>query len=206
MKTFFQLIADEAALSWITTQANKPEAEAQAIVQGWRQQARQMGIPDSVCLHAMVQAGCTFKEDIPQLGPTWEDFQYLQNWDFPDPPTENSLVSWIPRPLLGSTSQDVNQQKVLIQEFKANTGLPPRYELSFGSVNHLAGMSLAHFQATDKDPFYGLVVRTDTFGSTGCRLRLGWLQGRLDCDWLWGDEGHPDMAVFVLGVIRSLGH
>ncbi len=203
---YFLLLSDNDAVVWIVEYVKKSEAEARQAVEGLRQKVRAHGVADSVKIHAEVRPGCLFKRDIPQMGPCWEDFRYLQDWVFPDPPTEHCLVSWIPVPLADSTAKSVSGQTAAIVKFKAEAGLPAWYEFSFGSVNHISGLALAHFNATGKDPFNGLVVRTDTCRSDGYRLKLDWDQGRLYCDiWRWDGDSYPSLAVFALGVVKALG-
>ena len=100
----------------------------------------------------------------------------------------------------------MSEQAAVIASFKTEVGLPAWYDVSFGSVNHIGGMSLAHFNATGMDPFNSLVVRTDTCCADGGRLGLDWGQGRLCCDgWDWGEARDSDLAVFVVGVVKALG-
>ena len=197
---------DNEAVAWIVEYAKKPEAEAWQIVEGFRCNARMAGVADTVKIHAEVQPGCTVKRDIPQMGPCWEDFKYLQGWNFPDQPTEHALVSWISAPLPESTEKNMSEQAAVIASFKTEVGLPAWYDVSFGSVNHIGGMSLAHFNATGMDPFNSLVVRTDTCYADGGRLGLRWRRGRLCCvDWYWGGGRRSVLAVFVVGVVKALG-
>lgn len=204
---FYLLLDDDEAIVWIVKQAGKSEAEALQIVGGWREKARKAGVKDNIHIHAEVQPGCFFKRDMPQMGPTVEDFQYLQSWSFPDTPTKHALVSWVPAPIAQSTAKDVSEQKALVASFKASAQLPAWYDVSIGVLNHVAGLSLAHFNATAQDPFAGLVVRTDTCDSGGGRLDLFWDQGRLRCDnWLWSGLRNSGFAVVALGVVEALGH
>lgn len=203
---FYILLSDDEAIAWIVEWAKKPEAEARQIVSGFRRKARAVGVADTVKIHAEVQPNYLFKRDMPQLGPCWEDFQYLQDWNFPDPPTEHAFVSWIPAPLAGSTGKNVSEQTAMVTAFKTEAGLPVWYEVSFGTVNHIAGLALAHFNATGQDPFDGLIVRTDTCVSDGGRLELSWDEGRLHCGyWDWVEYRSPRLAVFALGVVKALG-
>ena len=199
---FFFLLSDEQAVAWIIKWSGKSEAEARQIVEGFRKKARAHGIADTVKIHAEVQPGGTFTRDLPLVGPCWEDFKYLQGWDFPDPPTEHCLVSWVPAPMADSTVKTVVEQKALIATFKKEAELPAWYQLSFGSVGHVGGLALAHRNATSTDPFNGLVVRTDTCRADGDRLVLHWREGRLDCV-CWGGDGgrNSNLAAFAVGVI-----
>lgn len=203
---FYVLLTDEEAVAWLVKCGKKPEAEARQIVNGLRQQARSRGVADGVKLHAEVQPGCLLKRDMAQMGPCWEDFKYLQDWNFQDSATEHALVSWIPVPLEGSTDKNASEQTALVQSFKTDAGLPAWYKVSFGSVNHVGGLALAHWNATKSNPFANLVVRTDTCDSDGYRLGLRWSEGRLDCDyWHWDGRRRSRLAVFVVGVVKALG-
>ncbi len=211
---YFTLLSDDEAVEWNVEYGKKPEAEADQIVKGYRQKARKQDVADTVEIHAEVQPGCTFKRNIPQMGPTWKDFKYLQDWDFPDPPTEHSLVSWIPTPLAGSTCKNVFEQSGVIQMFKVEAKLPAWYEVSFGSATHVAGMALAHYKAAGpktasasyKDPFKNLSAFTETCEVDGNRLDLRWKLGSLCCGSSdWGYKGRdPGFAVFAVGVVRAV--
>lgn len=202
---YFVLLTDEEAVDWLVKRAKKL-AEARQIVDGWRQQARAYGIADTVLLHALVHPGCTFKHHIPKLGPCRKDFQYLQDWNFPDDPTEHALVSWVPTPLRDSTSKNVTGQTELVSAFKTEVQLPAWYQVTFGSVTHVAGLILAHSKAANQDPFNGLIVRTDSCRADGFRLYLRRSGGLLSCgDWHWDDGRNPGIAVFAVGVVKALG-
>lgn len=203
---YFLLLSNDKAVAWIVEYGKKSETEARQIVNGFRSKAREQGIADNVKIHALVHPGCLFKRDMPLMGPCWEEFASLQDWDFPDPPTEHCLVSWVPAPLAESTTQNVAEQTATLAAFKTTADLPSWYEVSFGSATHVGGISLAHYQATGKDPFAGLVVRTDICSAGGRRFRLLWRKGRLYCDdCSWGDGRYNDLAVFALGVVKALG-
>lgn len=204
---FYISFSDDEAVAWLVKLSGKSKSEARQIVAGLRSETRKLGVKDSVNIHAETQPGCLFKRDTPQMGPCWEDFKYLRDWDFPDPPTEHALVSWIPGLLSESTSKTVDEQRELVARVKVAVNLPPWYELSFGSVGHLAGMALLHHKATEgQDPWKGLIARTDTCLADGSRLHLRWDGGQLYCV-LWNlDEGRRDfVGVSALGVVKALG-
>lgn len=206
MSEFFILLTDDEAMAWIVKWAKKSKVEAHQIVDGWRKQARARGIADNVMIHAEVLPGCTCKRDIPKLGLCWDDFSYLQGWSFPDEPTEHSLVSWIPAPLRESTSSNVPEQTGLVSAFKTVAALPAWYEISFGSVTHVAGLIHAHSKVMNQDPLNGLIVRTNICGTDGNRLFLDRRGGWLDCGyWRWDEGRYSDVAVFALGVVKALG-
>jgi hypothetical protein len=202
---FFVLFSDDEAVAWIRKWAGKTEEEARQIVQGFRTKARTHGVADTVHIHAKARPGATFKQDLPLMGPCWERFHYLQYWDFPDPPTEHCLLSWVPKPLQGGTNKDHVKQYALIAAFKAEAGLPGRYHVSFGSVGHVGGLVLAHFNAYHEDPFGGRLVRTDTCKTGGFRLQLSWFTDSLNCgQWYSDSNREPDLDVFAVGVIKAL--
>ncbi|MDO8499146.1 MAG: hypothetical protein Q7S66_00610 [bacterium] len=204
-REYYILLSDEEAVKWLVERAKKTEAEARQFVEGLRVEARQAGFVDEVKIHAERLLGATFKRDIPQMGPCMDDFRYLQGWNFLDPVTKFALVSWVPAPLAGSTSKSTNQQKEMVAAWKTAANLPEWFRVSFGAVVDAAGMALAHFRATGKDPFAGLVVRTDTCFAGGYRLYLRWHDGRLLCGvWRFDDGPDDDVAVFALGVVEAI--
>lgn len=199
---YYCLLSDDEVVAWIMKYAQQPKKEARRFVSGERHKALAKGVAYEVKIFAEVQPGCLFKRDIPEMGPTWHDFKYLQlDLDFYDPPTEHCLISWIPVPLASSTNKNVYEQEALVVRTKV--GLPVWCNISFGSVNHVAGFAIAHFKATGKDPFSGLMVRTDTYSAGGRRLLLGWDRGRLYYDSWYSFEARISvLAVFVVGVVR----
>lgn len=204
---FYGSLSDEEAVAWLVKVAGKPEPEARQLVVGLRSEARQLGVGDEVPIHTESEPGCIFKRDIPQMGPCWKDLKHLREWDFPDPPTEHALVSWVPGLLRESTSKTVDDQRALVARFKTEANLPSWYELSFGSVGHLAAMTLLHHKATNgQDAWRGLIARTDTCNVDGSRLLLYWSVGELHCDyWDLDEERRDNVGVSALGVVKALG-
>ena len=203
---FYTLLSDEEVVAWIIKYAKKSKAKARQFLLSMRQQARMRGVADTIRIFVEVQHGCLFKRDVPKMGPTWDDFKYLQNWKFSDPETEHALLTWIPVPIDNSFNKNVAEQMGVVQSFKSVAAIPEWCALSFGSINHVSGLALAHFNATGKDPFNGLFVRTDTGYSGSCRLELDWGGSRLDCGrWGWDAYRGSDVAVFVMGVVKALG-
>lgn len=168
----------------------------------YRAQARRQKVPKSVPLCYKVRAGFTLKQHAPQVGPCYEGFQYLQNWGFPDEPTKECLVFWIPRIVPGSVKKNVSEQMAHLAELRAQTKLPSHHLASFGSSALLAGLILAHFKVTgERVPLDDYWVRTDTCSADGSRLSLHWFEGSLRCGaWHWGGERRARLAAFALGV------
>lgn len=206
---FYILLSDEEAILWIRKYDLGSESHARQVVNFFRGRTQLLGLGTDVKIHAVVLPGCTVKDDVPLMGPTWGNLEYLQDRNFPDPPTEHALVSWIPRPLLGGQYWwlNIDESEVMLREFKGH--LPVSYQLSFGSVNHVSGLALAHLRATGINPFYGASVRTETRGSDGNgrpgRLGLTWRDGSLYCD-VWYQDEHKErnLGVFAVGVIKAL--
>lgn len=203
---FYTLLSDRQARNWLMKRAGKSKEEARQLVKVVRSMASQDGVPDNTLIFADVLPGCLFKRDIPKMGPCHEDFQYLQDWKFVDPPTECCLVFWSPCPIPGSTEKNYEEQVAIVKARGVAAGLPDWCDFTPGSVGHIAGISLAHFKAMGEDSFSGLVVRTSTCNADGRRLDLSWDGGGLDCDdWVWGGRPRSVIAVFGLGVVKALG-
>lgn len=205
-RRYYSLLSDGEAAMWMVDRAKISEVDANRIAQGLRKEVMACGVARSIKIHAEVQPGCLFKRDIPRIGPTCDNFKYLRNWSFPDPPTEHCLVSWVPSPLIYSSNKNAAEQMEMMRFFKLDIGLPAWYELSFGSVNHLAGMALAYHRAVGRfpHPFTGLTARTDTRHVDGGRLWLGLHEDHLYCG-CFDRDGYRDSrrAVFAVGVVKA---
>lgn len=206
MREFYTLFSDDEAVIWIVEYAKKSKTEALQIVNGFRKSHRGIGVADQMKIHAEVLPGCTFKRDLPQMGLVSKDFfTRFGYWNFPDPETEHCLVSWLPVPLADSVNKNVPEQKEILSMFKAESGLPDWYEVSFGSINHVAGMALAHLKATTMNPFNGLAVNTDSYDMFRYRLRLQWADGQIHCSFCpWDEDRFPRVATFAVGVVKAL--
>lgn len=206
-RKYHSLLSDDEAVAWMADRAKISWVDANRIAQGFRKKAIENGVACSTKIHSEVQPGCVFKRDIPRIGPTCDNFKYLRGWSFPDPPTEHCLVSWISSPLTCSSNKTAAEQMEMMRYFKLDAGLPAWYELSFGSVNHLAGMMSAYYRAVGRFPhsFAGLMARTDTRHEDGDRLWLGLHEDHLYCG-CFDRDGHRDSrrAVFAVGVVKAL--
>jgi len=164
----------------------------------YRQLAREHGFATTAVCHR-VRAGYTLKRHAPKAGPCHERFQYLQGWDFPDEPTVDSYVFWIPLILAGSTYKSTHDQRALLAKLRTRLDLPVPHLRGFGKVALVAGLILTHFEATGERS--ALVARTDTCIVGGRRLSLSWHEGALRCvRWDVGDGPFGDVGVFALGV------
>lgn len=206
---FTRLLTDAEAIQWLVRKnegGGKPEADAHWLVTNMRADATRRGIPPETKLHGEFIAGKTFKHDIPRMGPCWEDFMYLQQGNFPDPPTTHCMVSWSGAPFLDSVDKNVAEQLEHLAAWKTHLELPDWFTPSFGSTVHLGGMALAHFKETCTAPFADLIARTDTCDEDGRRLGLRWFGDSLHCGrWGWDDSRRPLIAVFAMGVTEALG-
>jgi len=154
-----------------------------------------------------VRAGFTLKHHAPKFGPCHQNFDYLQDWNFPDDPTTDSLVFWVPRLLKNSTSKTKDQQMKLLSQLRTKLELPAHHLTGFGNTALVAGLILAHHKATSECiPLNQYYVRTETCFAGGGRLALHWRGVVLYCDgWVFGDHANGGVGVFALGV-EALGH
>jgi hypothetical protein len=184
-----------------------PDSEApekhRHLVAIYRAEARRLGIPDTTPVLYRVRAGFTLKQHAPLAG-TWchDNFQYLQDWNFPDHPTPDCWLFVIPTLLPGSTSKSSVDQLLLLRATSRRLGLPNNHMVNFGDVGLLSGFLLAHHKATRVHlPRNGLWVRTDTYDSDSSCLKLYWRNNDLFCDnWPCYDEAHDHLGAFALGV------
>lgn len=204
---FFRLLSDYEYVDWLKEHTGNYSLGVLDFVSGFRVKAFRYGVADNVKIHAEIFPGATFKRDIPQMGPCCSNFKYIQDWHLPDPPTEHAGVSWIPTPLSESTDKNMFEQKAVVARFSSRAILPTWCQVSFGSAVYVAGMALAHQQATGIDPFNSLVVRTDTCRTdNNFRLNLFWNRDRgcLDCGDAPGDELRSSgLSVFAVGVVKA---
>uniref|UniRef100_A0A6M3XW69 Uncharacterized protein n=1 Tax=viral metagenome TaxID=1070528 RepID=A0A6M3XW69_9ZZZZ len=161
----------------------------------FRDYATKIGVDKDAPVCYEVKAGYNIKKHAPLSGNCYEDFKYLQDWDFEDE-TQDSLVFWIPKILPDSFNKNVKEQKELIKDFSDD----------FGSVSLLTGLILHHFETTGEK-----LCESDYFKTSSClrnsgeRLGLGWDGGgRLGCvRWDWGDDGyrHDGLGCFAWGCV-----
>ncbi len=172
----------------------------------YRQLANEHGVPTTpVCYR--VRAGFTLKSHAPKAGPCYQGLSYLQGWNFPDEPTADSLVFWVPRVLNGSTSKTKDQQRAFLKDLGRKLKLPAHHLSGFGKVALLAGLILAHHKATgERIPLGNYWVRTDTCYAVGDRLGLGYFDAAgLYCYyWSFDYNAYGVLGVFALGV-ETLG-
>jgi len=178
-------------------------SQYQVTLAKYRALATDWGVPTTTSLCYRVRAGFTLKRDAPKLGPCYNDFQYLQDWNFPDEPTQDCYVFWIPFIVPGGMGKNVAEQLQLLAELRSQHGLPSHHLTSFGSGALVAGLTLAHYKATGKRaPEDCRWVRTDTCNAgSSRRLGLSWFGGALYCDyWYWVGERDVSVGGFALGV------
>lgn len=184
-----------------------PEAH-QATLAKYRALATKWGVATTTSVCYLVKSGFTLKRDAAQMLGAYKRFQHLQDWNFPDAQTEDSLVFWIPKLVPNSTSKTKDEQIKLLADLRHKLELPDHHLTGFGNVALLAGLVLAHYKATnERIPAHQQWARTDTRRAVGSRLLLGDFDaGGLDCDlWRW-DGGRSDgLGVFALGVEKTLG-
>ncbi len=198
--TYFTHLAD-TEVGTALVERGSLEEEAQRIVENWRKLASDLGYTGPIAWQ--VKAGFTLKQHAPKAGSCYEDFKYLQDWNFKDEPTKDSIVFWIPRLAPDSTSKTADEQLARLAEVREEYGLPTDHLTDFGSVSLIAGLILAEFKRSgDRVPANQDYVRTDTRRSGGCRLDLGGFGGHgLYCHGRWWDGGRrSSLGVFPLGV------
>jgi hypothetical protein len=181
-------------------------ADLQPTLAKWRHWATALNYDDSIAYR--VKAGYTLKHHAPKHGPCFENFQYLQDWNFIDEPTEDCTVFWIPRIIPGSFNKTADEQLKLLTNTRDRLELPPHHLTSFGSAALVVGLILTHFertglsaQAGERLPLDLKYVRTNSRYPGGCRLYLGIFVGDgLYCGGWWDGGRCGGLGVFGLGV------
>lgn len=204
---YFFLLSDEEAHEWLRRNARKKDQEAKRHILGYRRGAQEHEVADTEPCHVQVVSGATLKETIPTVGPCVDDFRYLQDWRFPDPPTTDSMFSLVPKLLRDSIRKNMDEQRELLAQVRQRLELPDNgnHLTGFGAVTHLAGAVLT-YKVVGRDIFAGKIVHTETCDSGGYRLGLYWNGGRLGCGYWYFDEGrYDDVGVLACGVEKALG-
>lgn len=216
---YFVRLSDEEAEEWLRRRAGKDDAEARQIVSGYRRGAQEHEVPDRESCHIHVVAlialkgpfspavtGPTLKRTIPYIGLCANHFRYLQDWDLPDPPVQECILSLIPTLLRDSTYKRVEEQRALLAQVRPRLALPESHLTEFGSATHLAGAALS-YEAAGRNIFAGKRVLTETCTADGLRLYLNredWNAGQLHCG-LSGNWRDRDLGVLACGVEKALG-
>ena len=202
---YVTLLSDDAAVSWIRTHGKQSTSDARLVAEIFRKGTTDRCGGESEFLHGYVQPGCTFKTDVPKMGPCQNDFRDKQGLKFSDPPTTSALVSMIPMPLLKSLNMSMAEQVEFLFDFAYKKGLPDICKISFGSPVHIAAMAMAHLHATGRDILKDWQVRTDTVDLDGDRVVLNRRNGKLICGVLDQDRYRlPNTGVFMVGVISNV--
>ncbi|MBI2551064.1 hypothetical protein HYV73_01835 [Candidatus Uhrbacteria bacterium] len=178
-------------------------AERQAELAAYRKLATEHGVPANVPVCYRVRVGFTVKGRASQFGPCYDKFGYLKDWNFPDEPTVDCLVFWIPRLLKESADKTKDQQLALLAELRQTLGLPEGHMSGFGKASLVVGLVLAHFKETgERAPLDKLSVRTDTCVSGCDRLVVGRFgESGLDVNRWHGGPASDGLGVFALGVV-----
>lgn len=204
-KKYITLLSDDSAVSWIRTHGKRSTSDARLVAEIFRKGTSDRCGAENEAIHGYFQPGCTFKTDIPKMGPCQNDFRDKQGLKFSDPPTTSALVSMIPMPLPKSLNMSMSEQVDFLFDFAYRRGLPDCCKISFGLPVHIAGMAMAHLHATGRDIFRGWQVRTDTCDLDGDRVALHRRNGKIVCGVLNQDDYRlPNTAVFLVGVIPNV--
>ncbi len=204
-KQFHKLLNDDATFAWLCQQG-KTTDEAGHIVLAWRVLANKLGVPFNINLHVAL-SGVGFKTTLPESGPTWNNFSYLQGWDFVDQPTRHELVSMVPAVLPESICTNYREQKSALEVLKVDIGLPSDYSLSLGSAVHIGFSAVEHNRVDGSNPFGKMRVRTETMLKDSSRLELEWRPvGGLYCTKLSHADHYKtsELGAFAVGVVQAL--
>ncbi len=176
--------------------------EYRATLAKYRQLANEHGVPTTAPVCYRVRAGFTLKSHAPMAGPCRRGFDYLQSGNFPDEPTIDCIVFWVPCILNASTSKTKDQQRTFLADLGRKLGLPVHHLSGFGKVALVAGLILAHLKAACERIPFPECVRTDTCYADDYRLGLGYFGAAgLDCvDEVFDGTASARLGVFALGV------
>lgn len=193
-------LSDEEAIQILVQTERYTREQAETIVKSWRKDASDMGYTGPVAWK--VRQGFTLKTHAPMVGPCYNDLTYLQNWNFTDTPTVDSLVFWVPRLAEQSTNKSVTQMEAHRAEQRQIHNLPSNHCDRFGSIQLLFALIQAHFKRTgERVPLNCLYAASDTLRADGDRLIAGGFDsGGLYCSYWFVSLGNGIIGFFLLGV------
>ena len=198
--TFVICLSDPEAIKLLVKQKKCTLEQAEAMVKPWRKYASDRGYNGPVAWK--IRQGFTLKTNAPLVGPCYDDLNYLQSWNFPDVPTEDVLVFWVPRLAEQSTGKTAEQMQVHRASERQAHNLPANHCDRFGSIGLLFALILAHFKRTgERVPLNYFYAASDTLHAVGDRLLAGDFRGSgLYCRWWDGSVGSGFFGFFLLGV------
>lgn|GEM_PF-1124121 len=197
---FVNPLSDQEAIALLVQGKKYSPEQAEVIVKPWRKYAASLGYAGPVVWK--VRQGFTLKTHAPLAGPCYKDLAYLQSWNFPDKPTEDSLVFWVPRFAEQSTNKSIGQMEAHRATLLKAHNLPTSHCDRFGSIGLQFALILAHHKRTgERVPLNYLYAASDTLDAGGRRLIAGLFdQGGLSCSSWRGSRGSDGVGFFLLGV------
>lgn len=199
--TFVTHVSDQDAIQLLIQWKGRTPEQAEVIVKAWRKYALHVGYDGPVVWK--IKDGFTLKTTAPLAGPCYDRLGYLlQSWNFADNPTADSMVFWVPRLVEQSTSKTITQMEAHRTEQRRVHNLPEYHCTSFGSVQLLFALILAHFKRTgERVPLNAFYAVSDTLDAVGRRLVAGDFRSRgLFCGYWLGSISDGYVGFFLLGV------
>lgn len=197
---FVVALSDEEAVQLLVEHKKCGEAEAKSRVAKWRKIANDHGYNGPVAW--AVREGYTLKGHASQDKGSYNKLGHIQSWELRnDEATKNSIVFWVPRLALDSTSKTIPQMEQLRSTLRQQYDLPAHHANSFGSIALLFALILAHFKRTgERVPLKMFWAASDTLHAGGGRLIAGrFYEDGLDCG-RWVEHASDGVGFFFLGV------
>lgn len=198
---FIRLVSEASVVSALSSAMSEQEA-GKLCEAGWKCAVDHFGYHGSPFWTS--RAGYTLKVHASKLGHCYKEFQPIQNWDFEDKPTTDSVLFCPPRLVPDSLDKSVDKQMALLVKLREKYGLPANFFTSFGEPSTLSGIVLTnHNQTGERVPLNGLWARTNArLRDSGHRLDLGYFyRDGLHCDdWHW-DGALGSIGCLALGVV-----
>jgi hypothetical protein len=106
------------------------------------------------------------------VGPCYSGVEYTRMWDnLPETPTKSCLVFWMPRLLKDSTVTNIALMEEWRAVIKQEYTFPPNHCDSFGSIQLLFALILAHFKRTGERVLSGYQYAvSDSYDECGSRI------------------------------------
>ncbi len=178
----------------------------QLTVTKYRRLATELDVPETTAVCYRVRAGFTLQVLAGSVELFNGDGFTFPDRGFPDVPTQDGLVFWVPRIVAGTTSRTADEQVQVLAALRTRLDLPAHHLTNFGDATLVTGLILAHHRATgERVPLNYYWVHTATCaGNT--RLELGdhGEEFGLDCEYTDLDDHTDDIdahtGVFAIGI------
>lgn len=165
-------------------------------------------IDEGGCIAYQVRAGFTMKEHGARAQNTYDWGDIVVHRDFDDAPTQDAIVFWIPCPIPGAFSRNVEEKLAILAGIREEVGLSRQHLNCFGSGSLITLLILTYFETTGRVHLpMGFYAVTDTMVRSSPKVVNQMALGGWTGDGLAGIDQKPGlMQSSVNPEERSSGH